>query len=74
MMKWLDSLNWAILLVGGSVLMLAPFSPEPHLIEKLRLLSHGDLAKPIDIFDLLLHSSPILLMGIKVLRQFVFNR
>ncbi len=74
MVKWLDSLNWVILLVGGSVLMLAPFSPEPHLIEKLRLFSHGDLVKPIDIFDLLMHSSPMLLMGIKVLRQFVFNR
>jgi len=31
------------------MLALTPFYPEPHLLEKLRMLSHGELTKPLDI-------------------------
>ena len=34
---------------------LAPFSPEPHLVEKLRMLVNGELTKGLDIFDLFWH-------------------
>ena len=42
-------------------LAVAPIVPEPHLVEKLRMLSQGTLVKPIDIFDLLMHSVPLVL-------------
>jgi hypothetical protein len=43
---------------------LAPFSPEPHLVEKARMLFSGALTRPIDIFDLVLHGAfPVLLIA-----------
>lgn len=61
----LDRLPW-ILLAGIAVLMaLAPFGETPHLVEKLGMLAAGTLGRPIDVFDLLLHSFPILLLAAK---------
>jgi len=48
---------------------LAPFLPEPHVVEKIRLLASGELTRPIDVFDLLMHGIPWLLLGIKLLRM-----
>jgi hypothetical protein len=45
---------------------LAPFLPEPHIWEKLKMLAAGELVKPLDIFDLLLHGLPWLLLIAKV--------
>jgi len=54
---------YSFLIVGSLFLGLAPFVPEPHLVEKLRMLFLGQLTRPIDIFDLFLHgSSPALLL------------
>jgi hypothetical protein len=47
----------------------APVLPEPHLIEKLRLLKLGQLTRPLDIFDLLLHGVPALLLAIRLVRR-----
>lgn len=47
------------------ILGLAPFYPEPHLFEKLTMLMEGNLKKPVDIFDLFMHGTPIVLLGIK---------
>lgn len=65
--RWIDGLPWAGVLVVGGLLLLAPFTPEPHLVEKLRLLATGTLNKPLDIFDLALHASPLALVLVKVL-------
>ena len=51
------------------LLGLAPFVPEPHIVEKLRMLSQGTLKKPLDIFDLLYHSTPFILLIIKLIRM-----
>ncbi len=62
-----DRISLPLLIVLCLSLGLAPFSPEPHLLEKLRMLATGDLTKLIDIFDLLLHGTPWLLLGIKLI-------
>ena len=67
-MKWLDRIPLGTLLIPAVLLGLAPFTPEPHLVEKLRMLSQGTLQKPIDIFDLLLHGTPVLLVLLKLVR------
>jgi len=60
------------LLAAIAILMaLAPFVPEPHLWQKLKMLFAGTLVKPIDIFDLLWHSLPLALFLIKL--WFVLN-
>ncbi len=53
-------------LLFALTLGLAPFTPEPHIWEKLKMLSAGTLSRPIDIFDLLLHGIPWLILIAKV--------
>ena len=67
-MKWLDSIPLLPLLVVAVFLALAPFAPEPHLWQKLKMLFDGTLTKPIDIFDLLLHGTPLVVLVLKLLR------
>ncbi len=68
-MKWLDGIPMPTLILATVLLGLAPFVPEPHLWEKLKMLAAGELAKPIDIFDLLMHAAPGVLLLIRVARQ-----
>ena len=56
------------LAVAAIFMALAPFSPEPHLLEKSRMLVNGVLQKPIDIFDLFWHSFLIILLVVRMLR------
>ncbi|CAA6823801.1 MAG: RND transporter [uncultured Thiotrichaceae bacterium] len=51
------------------MLGLAPFVPEPHLWEKLKMLGNGTLSAPIDIFDLLMHALPVTILILKLLFQ-----
>jgi hypothetical protein len=55
-----------ILVLVCLTLGLAPFIPEPHLWEKLKMLASGELTKPLDIFDFLLHGTPWVLLAIKL--------
>ena len=57
----------SLLIVLCLSLGLAPFAPEPHLLGKLKMLSAGELSKFIDIFDLMLHGTPWILLIIKLL-------
>lgn len=70
-MSWLDKFPLAILIALAAWMAVAPITPEPHLIEKLRLLSQGALVKPLDMFDLCLHSAPIVLLAARLWRQFI---
>lgn len=72
-MKWLDKIPLGLLLLPALLLGLAPFSPEPHLLEKLRMLSQGTLHRPIDIFDLLLHGTPVVLVVLKLMRRWIVS-
>jgi hypothetical protein len=69
----LSHLSWPILIILCLTLGLAPYSPQPHIIEKLLMLSQQELTRPIDIFDLLLHASPWLLLLAKLFVT-VFSR
>ena len=68
-MNWIDRQPLALLIIASLTLGLAPFIPEPHLFEKLRMLTAGELSRPIDIFDLLMHGAPWLLLLLKLYRQ-----
>ena len=67
-MEFLDRIPWPAAIVVALTLGLAPFAPEPHLIEKLRMLARGTLVRPIDIFDLCLHAAPWLVVIGKLAR------
>ncbi|GAB4338289.1 MAG: hypothetical protein Kow0037_22100 [Calditrichia bacterium] len=61
--KLLDKFSWGFLLIAALALGLAPFGRQPHLLEKIGMLWSGQLSRPIDIFDLLMHGFfPVLLL------------
>ena len=64
MMQAINKIPWVIVIALCATLGLAPFNP-PHIVEKLVMLSNGELSRPIDIFDLLLHAAPFLLLILK---------
>lgn len=70
-MVWLDEFSLVLIIAACLLLGLAPFTPEPHVWEKLKMLFDGRLVRPLDIFDLLLHGAPfvILLMKLQRMRQ-----
>ena len=74
MHKLFDRMNLPILIVVCLTLGLAPFMPEPHLWEKLKTLASGGLTSPVDIFDLLLHGTPWILLIIKLVLLASKNR
>ena len=68
-LAWLDKIPFATLVIITAFLGLAPFAPEPHVWQKLKMLFAGSLHKPIDIFDLFLHGTPWVLLCLKLIRM-----
>jgi hypothetical protein len=68
-MNWLARIPLIMLAPLALLLALAPFRPEPHLWEKLKLLAAGNLTQPIDILDLFLHGAPLLLLLLVLLAR-----
>ncbi|MEW6670857.1 MAG: hypothetical protein AB1427_04090 [Thermodesulfobacteriota bacterium] len=70
MFNFLDAIPYPILIVAAVIMLLAPFSPMPHVVEKLIMLKNSALNRPIDIFDLFFHLVPSLLLLLKLLKGF----
>ena len=70
MWAFLDKIPYSILIVGAILIILAPFKPMPHVLEKLIMLKNGTLTNPIDIFDLFFHLVPTLILLLKIYRDF----
>lgn len=68
-MQLLDQISLPIALVLALTLGLAPFFPEPHIWEKLKMLAGGTLTRPMDIFDLALHALPWAILLAKLARM-----
>ncbi|MDQ2091249.1 RND transporter [Marimonas arenosa] len=68
-MRFLDGIPWSILILASLFLGLAPFTPEPHIWEKLKMLAAGELSRGIDIFDLVMHGTPWVLLLLKGVRE-----
>ncbi len=66
MKTFLNTIPTPMLLIIAVFLGLAPFVPEPHLWQKLKMLFDLNLSKPIDIFDLFMHGTPLILLMLKL--------
>ena len=73
-MNWLDKFPTSYYVIFALTLGLAPFAPEPHVWEKMKMLAGGELSRPIDIFDLFLHGTPWVLLFLKLIRENVTNK
>ncbi len=68
MLELIDQTPLVYAVIAAATLGLAPFVPEPHIWEKIKMLRAGTLKRPMDIFDLALHSAPFLFLAAKLLR------
>jgi len=68
-MDYISKLPWGLVVLACLTLGLAPFAP-PHIWEKLQMLSKGQLVRPIDWFDLVLHSAPWVVLILKAIASF----
>jgi len=69
-MKFIDNMSFPVLIIFAVLLGTAPLGGQPHLLEKIHMLMAGTLVVPLDIFDLVLHSTPIILLVIKSVSAF----
>ncbi len=67
-MAFLDKIRFSLALIAALAPGLAPFTPEPQVWEKLKMLASGDLVRPIDSFDLAFHAAPWALLLAKLPR------
>jgi hypothetical protein len=65
----IDRIPLGVAILAALTLGLAPFVPEPHLWEKLKMLVSGTLVRPLDWFDLVLHAAPWLVLAAKLVRM-----
>ena len=65
--NYINQVPWVVVVLLSITLGLAPYTPQPHIIEKLILLTNGELNRPVDIFDFLMHLSPFILLTLKVI-------
>ena len=68
-MHYIDRIPYPLLIVITVFMLGAPFVPEPHLVEKLRMLADGTLTRPLDVFDVFWHLLPASLLAIKLVRR-----
>ncbi len=71
MFELIDQVTLPMALLAAATLGLAPFFPEPHIWEKLKMIKAGTLKRPLDIFDFLLHAAPFVLLALKLGRMAV---
>jgi hypothetical protein len=68
MLKLLDTIPYLPLILLAVFMLLAPFRPMPHVLEKLIMLKDGVLTRPLDIFDLFFHLAPAAILLLKWIR------
>lgn len=73
-MQIFDRISLTAFLLFASTLGLAPFVPEPHIWEKLKMLAAGDLVRLIDWGDLAFHGAPWVLLALKLVRMVQVSR
>ena len=66
----LDRIPYPLLILLAVFMLLAPFRPMPHVLEKLIMLKNGTLNRPVDIFDLFYHLLPTILLALKIYRTY----
>lgn len=69
MWNFIDKIPYTLLIIFAVFMLLAPFRPMPHVIEKLMMLKNGTLHRPIDIFDLFYHLIPLMVLLMKLYRD-----
>ena len=70
MWNFLDKIQYPILIGMAAFMLLTPFTPMPHVLDKMIMLKNGTLTRPVDIFDLFFHLIPSIALGLKIYAQY----
>ena len=70
-MNWLERVPWSLLILAAVALAVIPLG-ESHFVQKWRMLFGGTLRRPLDWFDLVFHTAPLLRLLVKI--AFFFRR
>lgn len=73
MLKIIDNLPFGPVMFLGTVFTLMPFVPEPHLWQKIMMITNGLYMAPIDWFDICVHGGAALLVAFKLTRHLQGN-
>jgi len=68
MWEMLEQLPLSYAVIAAATLGLAPFVPEPHIWEKIKMIKAGTLKRPIDVFDFCLHAAPFVVLVAKLVQ------
>ena len=68
-MKILTSLPYVAFVPMAVLMALAPFGATPHLVEKWHMAFAGTLHRPLDWLDLVMHTTPLLLLILKLILE-----
>ena len=69
MWDMLEQLPLSYAVIAAATLGLAPFVPEPHIWEKIKMIKAGTLRRPIDVFDFILHAAPFVVLVAKLVQM-----
>ena len=69
MLKVLDKIPYPVLIVFTIMMLAAPIRPMPHVVEKIIMLTNGTLTRPVDVFDLVFHLFPLILLILKFIKD-----
>jgi len=74
-MKFIDNFSFPTLIMMATLLAIVPYPMQemPHSLEKIQMLFSGQLTKPLDIFDLIMHTGLIFVLFIKSYRLIKHN-
>lgn len=67
-MAWLDRFPYVLLALFAIAFAIVPIGAS-HFVEKWRMLFDGTLRRPLDWFDLVMHSAPAVLLVLKIIRD-----
>ncbi|MDX8381870.1 MAG: hypothetical protein R8M14_07150 [Ghiorsea sp.] len=65
MKDFIKGIPYLVLILASIFMLLAPLQPEPHLVQKFNMLVQGNLSKPMDLFDVVWHLLPTMLLVLK---------
>ena len=65
-MTWVDRMPYAGIILIAVLMMIVPLGGS-HFVEKWSMLFRGTLRRPLDWFDLFIHSAPLALLLLKVI-------
>lgn len=71
MLNFIDQIPYPVLAVFTIIMLVAPITPMPHVVEKILMLRNGTLHRPMDIFDLCFHLFPLVLLILKVVKDHI---